>query len=76
MIIFVPLSLPTFGVAALGRIATPMRLAATGAIDTLGAFAFCFALPALVLKLITGQPLDRSFNLVFCSGYLASGGSS
>lgn len=74
MIGFVLLSLPIFGVVALGWIATRMRLAAAGAIDALGAFAFYFALPALVLKLIAGQPLDRSFNFVFYSGYLASGG--
>jgi predicted permease len=73
MIAFVLLSLPIFGVVALGRIATRMRLAPAGAIDALSAFAFYFALPALVLKLIAGRPLDRSFNPVFYSGYLASG---
>lgn len=50
MIAFVLLSLPIFGVVALGWIATRMRLAPAGAIDALGAFAFYFALPALVLK--------------------------
>jgi malonate transporter len=44
-----------------------------GALDALGAFSFRFALPALVLRLIAGQPLGRSFNPVFYGGYLTGG---
>ena len=43
-------------------------------LDALGAFSFRFALPALVFRMIAGQPLDRSFNALFFGGYLASGG--
>jgi len=74
MIAFVLLSLPIFGVVALGWAATRTGLATPGALDALGAFSFRFALPALVLRLIAGQPLGRSFNPVFYGGYLASGG--
>ncbi len=74
MIAFVLLSLPIFGVVALGWTAMRTRLASPGVLEALGAFSFGFALPALVLRLIAGQPLDRSFNPVFYGGYLASGG--
>jgi malonate transporter and related proteins len=74
MIAFVLLSLPIFGVVALGWAAMRAHLATPGALDALGAFSFRFALPALVLRLIAGQPLGRSFNPVFYGGYLASGG--
>lgn len=74
MIAFALLSLPIFGVVALGWAAMRTRLATPGALDALGAFAFRFALPALVFRLIAGQPLGRSFNPVFYGGYLASGG--
>jgi predicted permease len=41
--------------------------------DALNAFSFRFALPALLLRLIAGQPLRQSFNPEFYIGYLASG---
>jgi malonate transporter len=74
MIDFVLLSLPIFGVIALGWAAVRARVTAPEALDALGAFAFNFALPALVFRLIAGQPFGRSFNPVFYAGYLASGG--
>jgi malonate transporter len=74
MIDFALLCLPIFGVVALGWIATRTRLAAPVVLDALGAFSFRFALPALVFRMIAGQPLDRSFNALFFGGYLASGG--
>ncbi len=73
MIGFALLSLPIFGVVALGWAAVLARLATPAFLDALGAFSFRFALPALVFRLISGQPLDRSFNPVFYGGYLASG---
>lgn len=45
MIAFVLLGLPIFGVVALGWMATRMRLAAAGASDALGAFAFASRCP-------------------------------
>jgi malonate transporter len=68
------LSLPIFGIIALGWAATRARLTPAGALDALGAFAFRFALPALVFRLIAGQPLGSSFHPAFYGGYLASGG--
>jgi malonate transporter len=68
------LSLPVFGIVALGWAAARARLVTGGALDALGAFAFRFALPALVLRLVAGQPLGSSFHPAFYGGYLASGG--
>jgi predicted permease len=67
------LSLPIFGIVALGWAATRARLAAPGVLDALGAFAFRFALPALVFRLIAAQPLGGSFHPAFYGGYLATG---
>jgi malonate transporter len=74
MIAFVFLSLPIFGVIAVGWAAIRTRVATPGAIHALGAFSFHFALPALVFRLIASQPFDLSFNPIFYGGYLASGG--
>jgi len=73
MIGFFLLSLPVFGVIGVGWAATRAHLLASGALDTLNVFSFRFALPALVLRLIAGQPLRQSFNPAFYAGYLASG---
>src|SRR6266478_6274085 len=73
MISFFLISLPTFGVIGVGWAATRTRLVAQGALDALNAFSFRFALPALLLRLIAGQPLRQSFNPEFYTGYLASG---
>jgi malonate transporter and related proteins len=73
MIAFVLLSLPVFGVVALGWAAVRLRLVAPPALDALGLFSFRFALPALVFRLIASQPLGRSFDPAFYQGYLASG---
>ncbi|QIE26474.1 Membrane transport protein (plasmid) [Caballeronia sp. SBC1] len=73
MIGFFLLSLPVFGVIGAGWAATRAHLLASGALDALNVFSFRFALPALVLRLIAGQPLRQSFNPSFYAGYLASG---
>ena len=57
----------------MGWAATRTRLVAQGALDALSALSFQFALPALILRLIAGQPLCQSFNPEFYTGYLASG---
>jgi len=74
MIAFLLSSLPIFGIVALGWAAIRMQLAPPSLRDALGAFSFRFALPALVFRLIAGQPLGRSFDPIFYVGYLASGG--
>ena len=73
MIRFFLLSLPVFGVIGVGWAATRAHLLTSGALDALNVFSFRFALPALVLRLIAGQPLRQSFNPGFYAGYLASG---
>lgn len=73
MITFFLLSLPIFGVVAAGWMATRAGWMPAGTIDVLGTFSFRFALPALVLRLIAGQPLDASFNSHFYTAFLACG---
>ena len=73
MISFFLISLPIFGVIGVGWAATRTRFVAQGALDALNAFSFRFALPALLLRLIAGQPLRQSFNREFYTGYVASG---
>jgi malonate transporter len=73
MIKFLLLSLPVFGVVAVGWAASRTRVATPAMLDALGAFSFRFALPILVFRLIAIQPLGRSFNPTFYGGYLASG---
>jgi malonate transporter len=70
---FFLLGLPIFAVIGGGWAATRTRLVAQGALDALNAFAFRFALPALLLRLIAGQPLRQSFEPGFYTGYLATG---
>ena len=72
MISFFLISMPIFAVIGVGWAATRTRLVSQGALDALNAFSFRFALPALLLRLIAGQPLRQSFNPEFYTGYLAS----
>jgi len=74
MISFVLLSLPVFAVAGVGFFGARSGLIGEVALDALGSFSFRFALPALVLRLIAAQPLDRTFNPSFFAAYLGSGG--
>ena len=68
MIGFFLLSLPVFGVIGVGWAAARAHLLGSGNV-----FSFRFALPALVLPLIAGLPLRKSFNPGFYAGYLALG---
>jgi malonate transporter and related proteins len=67
---FVALSLPIFAAVALGWAAVKMQLTPPATLDALGAFSFRFALPALVVRLIAGEPLGRSFNPLFLEAIL------
>ena len=69
----VQLTIPIFGLMALGWTAMRTGLVPAAALDALSAFAFRFALPALVFRLVAGQPLAGSLNLSFYGGYLLSG---
>ena len=73
MISFFLLSLPIFAVIGVGWAATRTRLVSQAALDALNAFSFRFALPALLLRLIAGQPLRQSFYAALYIGCLASG---
>jgi len=74
MIDFVLLSLPVFGVVAIGWLALRLGLLPPASLDALGGFSFRFALPALVFRLIGAHPLSESFDAVFYVGYLGAGG--
>lgn len=56
-----------------GWAAARTGLVGAASLDVLGAFSFRFALPALVLRLIAGQPLSHAFSPAFYAGYLAAG---
>lgn len=70
---FLLLSFPVFGLVALGWAATWRDFADADALRALSGFSFRFALPALVFRMIAGQPLGHTFNPLFYGGYLASG---
>lgn len=66
------LCLPIFAVIGLGWLATRLRLVPRVMVSAVGAFAFLFALPALLLRLMAAQPLAESFDPRFLLGYLAA----
>lgn len=69
----VQLTLPIFGLIGLGWTATRIRLTPPAALDALSAFAFRFALPALVFRLVGSRPPADSVNPAFYGGYLLGG---
>jgi malonate transporter and related proteins len=70
---FVLLSVPIFGLIALGWVAVKAQLTRPAALEALGAFSLRFAVPALLVRLIACEPLSQSFHPLFFAGYLASG---
>src|SRR5258708_24982467 len=70
---FFLISLPIFAVIGVGWAATRTRVVGQGALDAVNALPFRLAAPALLLRVIAGQPLRQSFNPEFYTGYLASG---
>jgi len=65
------LCLPIFAVIGLGWVAaTRTRLAPPVMVEAVGAFSFVFALPAMLLRLLAGQPLAQSFDAAFFAAYL------
>jgi predicted permease len=69
---FLSLCLPIFAVIGLGWGAAYWRLIQPAMVDAIGAFAFLFALPALLLRLMAAQPLSQSFEPGFFLGYLGA----
>ena len=73
MIDFFLLSLPIFGIVAAGWAAASLGWVPAGTIDILGTFSVRFALPALIARLISTQPLSVAFDSRFYFGYLFCG---
>jgi len=73
MIDFFLLSLPIFGIVAAGWAAASLGCVPAGAVDILGIFSVRFALPALIVRLISTQPLSVAFDAHFYFGYLFCG---
>ncbi len=69
MLGFLLICLPVFGVIALGWAAGRFGWLSREAMDALGGFAFWYALPALLLRLLAAQPLAQIFDLRFFLGY-------
>lgn len=72
MLSFLALSLPIFAVIAIGMAAVRFRLVPGAMIEAVGLFSFNVALPALLLRLMAGQPLAQSFQPAYLAGYLAA----
>jgi len=68
------LSLPIFAVIAIGWVGMRSGLLPAATVAVLGAFSFRVAPPALVLRLIAGQPPSQTFQPAFYLGYLLTGG--
>ncbi len=64
------LCLPIFAVIGLGYIAVRRRIAPPVMVEAVGAFAFTFALPALLFRLMATQPLAEIVDGRFLAGYL------
>jgi predicted permease len=69
---FLSLCLPIFAVVGLGWAAVRRGMIAPAVTDAVGIFAFHFALPAMLLRLMAAQPLAQSFEPRFFAGYLAA----
>jgi len=69
---FLALCLPIFAVIGLGFVAVRRGLVAPAVTDAVGVFAFSFALPAMLVRLMAAQPLAESFEPRFFAGYLAA----
>jgi predicted permease len=69
---FLSICLPIFAVIGLGFIAVRRGVVAPAVTDAVGTFAFSFALPAMLLRLMAAQPLAESFEPRFFAGYLGA----
>ncbi|MDO9707303.1 AEC family transporter [Paracraurococcus lichenis] len=72
MLGFLSLCLPIFAVVGLGWAAVRRRMIAPTVTDGIGLFAFHFALPAMLLRLMAAQRLSESFEPRFFAGYLSA----
>jgi len=66
------LCLPIFAVIGLGFAAVRLRTVPMVMVEAVGAFAFHFALPALLFRLLATQPLAEILDARFLLGYLAA----
>ena len=72
MLGFLSLCLPIFAVVGLGWAAVRRGTITPAVTDAVGTFAFSFALPAMLLRLMAAQPLGQSFEPRFFGGYLGA----
>ena len=72
MLGFLSLCLPIFAVVGLGWVAVRRGTVTPAVTDGVGTFAFSFALPAMLLRLMAAQPLAESFEPRFFGGYLGA----
>ncbi|RAI58191.1 AEC family transporter [Roseicella frigidaeris] len=72
MLGFLSLCLPIFAVVGLGWVALRRGAITPAVADAVGSFAFSFALPAMLLRLMAAQPLAESFEIRFFGGYLGA----
>ena len=72
MLGFLSLCLPIFAVVGLGWAAVRRGIVTPAVTEAVGTFAFSFALPAMLLRLMAAQPLAESFDPRFFGGYLGA----
>ncbi|MDH3581382.1 MAG: AEC family transporter, partial [Hyphomicrobiales bacterium] len=66
------LTLPLFAVVGLGYLAARQGMLGDGAVRSLNAFVFYFALPALLVRTIARQEIADVFVPVYFAGYLVA----
>jgi predicted permease len=69
---FLSLCLPIFAVVLVGLLAARLKLVTATVVVAIGMFSFNVALPAMLLRLIAGQPLAESFQPDWFQGYLGA----
>ena len=63
------ITLPVFGVIAIGYVATRFKVTSPADIRTLGLFVLKFALPALVFTLLSQRHFAEIWNPVYLAAY-------
>ena len=72
MDVVLTLTLPLFAVVGLGYLAARQGMLGDGAVRSLNAFVFYFALPALLVRTIARQEIADVFVPVYFVGYLVA----
>lgn len=72
MLTVLEVTLPVFALVFCGWIAARRRLLSDEAADGINAFVFWFALPAMLYRVVSNQPLSQLADLRFALAYLAA----